>query len=76
MYYNYQKMTNDLYALMDMECNRHYEHTLRIMIDECVYHFLKEHNVPPSEQAIFLGVMFPENDRVVQEYKNKKFSES
>lgn len=72
MYFNYQRMIKELYELLESSDEK-YHNTIRIMIDESVYHFLKEHNVPFDKQAKFLTTMFEkECPRVIAEYKLKK----
>ena len=74
MYYNYQKIIKDLYAMMRMPENREYGHTIQLMLDETVYHYLEANNVPFERQEEFLAVMFCDCPQVVTDYKNKKFT--
>lgn len=73
MYYNYPRMIKELYALLTLEDARDSRYTLEIMLDECVMHFLGEHNVTPERQAEFLAIMLYDCPQAVAEYKNKKF---
>lgn len=72
MYYNYIRMVKDLYSVMD-KVEEVYHPTLRIMVDECVMHFLQAHSVPFERQSEFLQTMFYDLPQVVNDYKNKKF---
>ena len=52
-YYNYIRLIEELYAVMEMPDCKPYEQTLRIMLDECVMHFFEEYNVPYERQGEF-----------------------
>lgn len=73
MYYNFIKMIKELYEIMDT-CDPKYHHTLRMMVDECVMHFLEAHSVPFEKQGEFLSVMLYDCPKAVSEYKMKKFN--
>lgn len=73
MFYNYPRLIKDLYSLLFLEGAEDKEPTIRIMLDECVMHFLEAHNVTPEKQAEFLGVMLYDCPQAVNDYKNKKF---
>ncbi len=74
MYYNYIRMIEELYAVMDLKDAQCYSETLRLMIDECVMHFMEAHNVPFERQGEFLASMFYDCPRVVSDYKSKRFT--
>lgn len=73
MYYNFIKMIKDLYEVMDA-VEPKYHSSLKLMLDECVMHFLEAHKVPFERQGEFLSVMLYDCPRVIAEYKTKKFS--
>lgn len=72
MYYNFQKQIKDLYEIMGA-VDKKYHQTLRLMIDECVFHYLEMNKVPFESQGVFLATMFPDCPTVVSEYKLKRF---
>lgn len=72
-YYNFIKQIKDLYEIMDATETK-YHPTLRLMIDEVMYHFMDSYKVPFEKQGEFLLVMFPDCPRAQAEYKTKKFS--
>lgn len=73
MYYNYQRMARDLYCMMSMPENKEYECTLRLMLDETIFHFLEEYNVPFERQEEFLTTMFYDCPKAITDYKTKRF---
>lgn len=72
VYYNFTRQAKDLYELLDVS-DKKYEYTIKTMLDEVMYHLLKENNVPFEKQAEFLQVMFYDCPRAINEYKNKRF---
>lgn len=72
MYFNFQKQAKDIYAVMD-KVDEEYHQTLRILLDEVIYHFLDLHAVPYEKQGEFLNIMFPDCPRAVNDYRTKKF---
>lgn len=73
MYYNYIRMIEELYAVMGLEEAKPYLGTLRIMLDECVMHFLEAHSVPFEKQGDFLTTMLYNCPKATADYKTKKF---
>lgn len=74
MYYNYIKLSTDLFTLMNSPAGMEYKGTLSTLLDECIYHFLNDHNVPQDRQAEFLSVMFVDCPTIADMYKTKKFT--
>lgn len=74
MYYNFIKQVKDIYEVMD-NVDPKYHGTLRIMLDEVMYHFMDMHKVPFEKQGEFLQVMFPDCPRAMAEYRTKKFTD-
>lgn len=72
-YYNYIRLIEELYAVMQIPDCKPYEQTLRTMLDECVMHFFEAHNVPYERQGEFLSVMLYNCPRALVDYKTKKF---
>ena len=72
-YYNYIRLIEELYAIMQIPDCKPYEQTLRTMLDECVMHFFEAHNVPYERQGEFLSVMLYNCPRALVDYKTKKF---
>lgn len=74
MYLNYIRLIKELYDLNE-ETGKKYEYTIRVMLDECVYHFMDSHKIPYEKQGEFLSAMFYDYPKVVSDYKTKKFTE-
>lgn len=72
-YYNYIRLIEELYTIMQIPDCKPYEQTLRTMLDECVMHFFEAHNVPYERQGEFLSVMLYNCPRALVDYKTKKF---
>ena len=72
-YYNYIRLIEELYAIMQISDCKPYEQTLRTMLDECVMHFFEAHNVPYERQGEFLSVMLYDCPKALADYKTKKF---
>ena len=72
-YYNYIRLIEELYAVMQIPECKPYEQTLRIMLDECVMHYFEEYNVPYERQGEFLSVMLYDCPKALADYKTKKF---
>ena len=75
MYYNYIKLSTDLFSLMNTQTGMDYKSTLSTMLDECISCFLEENKVPQEKQSEFLSVMFVDCPQIFEMYKNKKFSQ-
>ena len=73
MYYNYIRIVKDLYAMLDNPENREFESTIRIMLDETMFHFVEAHAVPFERREEFLTTMFYDCPQAIADYKIKKF---
>lgn len=74
-YYNYIKLTTDLYKILISDIGKEYKSTIMVMMDECIYHFLDTHKIPQDRQAEFLNTMFVDCPQIVDMYKTKKFNQ-
>ena len=72
IYYNFIQLVEELYEIME-QTEKKLHPTIRLMLDETVYHFLDMHRIPYEKQGEFLTVMFPNCPKAVQDYKLKKF---